>query len=61
MDRNNRLVYTVNEVAEMLGLSESYAYKLAKARKFPVLQLGRRIVVPKEKFEIWLNESPEIE
>lgn len=61
MDGNNRLVYTVNEVAEMLGLSESYAYKLAKARKFPVLQLGRRIVVPKEKFEIWLNESPEIE
>ncbi len=61
MDGNNRLVYTVNEVAEMLGLSESYAYKLAKARKFPVLQLGRRIVVPKEKFEIWLNESQEIE
>ena len=61
MDRNNRLVYTVNEVAEMLGLSESYAYKLAKARRFPVLQLGRRIVIPKEKFELWLKESPEIE
>lgn len=58
MERNNRLVYTVEEVAEMLGLSESYTYKLAKARKFPVLQLGRRIVIPKEKFEIWLNESP---
>lgn len=57
MDRENRLVYTVDEVAVMLGISESYAYKLAKARTFPVLQLGRRMVVPKEKFEIWLNES----
>lgn len=61
MERVNRLVYTVEEVASMLGLSESYAYKLAKARKFPVLQLGRRIVIPKEKFELWLNESPESE
>jgi len=61
MDRDNKLVYTVDEVAAMLGLSESYAYKLAKARKFPVLQLGRRIVIPKEKFNLWLNESPEIE
>lgn len=61
MERVNRLVYTVEEVATMLGLSESYAYKLAKSRKFPVLQLGRRIVVPKEKFELWLNESHEYE
>jgi len=61
MDRTNRLVYTVGEVANMLGLSESYTYRLAKARKIPVLQLGRRMVIPKEKFEIWLNESPEIE
>lgn len=61
MDRDNRMVYTIDEVAAMLGLSESYAYKLARARKFPVLQLGRRMVVPKEKFQIWLNESPEIE
>ena len=61
MDRDNRLVYTVDEVATMLGLSESYAYKLARARKFPVLQLGRRMVVPKEKFQIWLNSSHESE
>lgn len=56
-----RLVYTVEEVAGMLGLSVSYAYKLAKARRFPVLQLGNRIVVPKGRFELWLNESPESE
>lgn len=61
MDRNNRLVYTVEEVAELLGLSVSHAYKLAKARRFPVLQLGNRIVVPKGRFELWLNESPESE
>lgn len=59
MDRDNRLVYTVNEVAELLGVSESHAYKLAKAHTFPVLQLGKRMVVPKEKFQIWLNGSPE--
>ncbi len=57
MGEVKRKVYTVEEVATMLGLSESYAYKLARSRKFPVLQLGRRIVVPKEKFELWLNES----
>lgn len=61
MDRDNRMIYTIDEVATMLGLSESYAYKLARERKFPVLQLGRRMVVPKEKFKIWLNSSYESE
>lgn len=59
MNDLNRKVYTVVEVAEMLGISRSYAYELIRQGIIPSLQLGRRWVVPKQKFDIWLERSTE--
>lgn len=50
-----RLVYSVSEVAELLGISKSYAYQLVKEKKIPVLDLGRRKVIPKVSLEEWLK------
>lgn len=38
---------TVEEAAELLGLSRNSAYSLAKTGKLPTIRLGRRIIVPK--------------
>jgi len=55
-----KLVYSVQEVAGLLGISKSYAYELVRNGTIPVLQLGRKRVVPKEKFYRWINEEKEL-
>ncbi|HTT88937.1 MAG TPA: helix-turn-helix domain-containing protein [Acidimicrobiales bacterium] len=44
---NTVLVVTVTEAAEMLGISRSLAYELARTGQLPSLRLGRRLVVPR--------------
>ena len=48
------LVYTVSEAAELLGISKSYAYDLVKQKKLPVLEIGKRRVIPKRMLEEWI-------
>lgn len=43
-------------VAKVLGVSPSSGYELMHEPGFPVLKIGRRIVVPKEKFIQWVEE-----
>lgn len=52
-----RLVYTVPEAAELLGISKSYAYELVKEKKIPVLDLGKRKVIPKNSLEEWIQQN----
>ena len=56
-----KMVYTIQEVAEMLGISRSYAYELVRNGTIPVLELGKKRVIPKEKFNKWLNGERELE
>jgi len=42
-----RLVYTVAEAGEMLGISRAFAYELVARGELPVIRLGRRLLVPK--------------
>ena len=44
-------------VAKLLGISPSGAYELMHEKGFPVLKIGNRMVVPKEKFCAWVEES----
>ena len=43
-------------VAKVLGVSPSSAYELMHEPDFPVLRVGNRMVVPKEKFMQWVEE-----
>ena len=43
-------------VAKVLGVSPSSAYELMHEQDFPVLRVGSRMVVPKEKFIQWVEE-----
>ncbi len=42
-------------VAKVLGVSPSSGYELMHEAGFPVLKIGNRIVVPKEKFVQWVE------
>ena len=41
-------------VATVLGVSISSAYELLHEPGFPVVKVGSRMVVPKEKFMAWV-------
>ena len=42
-------------VAKVLGIAPSSAYELMHEADFPVLKVGSRMVVPKEKFREWVE------
>ncbi|MCL1882848.1 MAG: helix-turn-helix domain-containing protein [Defluviitaleaceae bacterium] len=50
-----KVTMTVGELALALGVSRPHAYKLIREPSFPVLELGRRKVIPKEAFYEWLK------
>ena len=43
-------------VAKVLGVSPSSSYELMHEPDFPVLKVGSRLVVPKEKFVEWVSQ-----
>ena len=44
-------------VAKLLGISPSSCYELMHENGFPVLKIGSRMVVPKEKFRAWVEQN----
>ncbi|MCI9397864.1 MAG: helix-turn-helix domain-containing protein [Lachnospiraceae bacterium] len=50
-----KLVYSIQEVADLLGISRSYAYELVRRGTIPSLELGKKRVIPKGKFNQWVN------
>ena len=44
-------------VAQVLGISQAGAYDLLHSESFPVLKIGTRMVVPKEKFRQWVEKQ----
>ena len=43
-------------VAKVLSVSPSSGYELMHEPDFPVLKVGSRMVVPKEKFVEWVSQ-----
>ena len=44
-------------VAQVLGIAPSSAYELMHESNFPVLKIGSRMIVPKEKFIQWVEQN----
>jgi excisionase family DNA binding protein len=61
--RDKRLVYTVPEAGQLLGLSRNAAYEAAKRGDIPTLRMGRLLRVPKGPFHRLVGlevESPPV-
>lgn len=46
-----RLVWTVEEAARLLGISRAHGYELVARDELPHVRLGRRVVVPKHALD----------
>jgi len=44
-------------IARVLGISPSSGYELMHEADFPVLKVGNRMLVPKEKFIQWVESN----
>ena len=55
--QRERLTLTVDEAADVLGVSRSLAYELVRRGEIPSLRLGRRIVVPIHGLETLVEEA----
>lgn len=56
-----RLVFTVEEAAQLLGISRSFAYEAVQRGDIPSMRIGRRILVPKAALQRLLSEAPDAE
>jgi len=54
--RQDRLTYTVEEVAKELGIGRALAYEQVREGTIPSIRMGRRIVIPAAAFERRLSE-----
>ena len=45
------------DVAEVLGISRAAAYELVRSRGFPHMNVGKRILIPKDAFLEWIREQ----
>ena len=52
-----RLVLTVREAAEALGVSNDLVYELTARGDIPSLRLGRRRVIPRRAIEMMVEET----
>ena len=48
---DNHTTFTIDEAAEILGVSRGTAYAAAAAGTLPIIRFGRRQVVPRAPFE----------
>lgn len=46
---------TVEEAAGVLGISRTGAYELAHSADFPHMCVGKRILIPRDKFLEWIE------
>ena len=48
---------TISQVALALNISRTSAYELAHCKNFPAMLIGSRIIVPKERLMVWIDNK----
>jgi excisionase family DNA binding protein len=48
---------TVEEAAAAIGISRASTYNGIKRGEIPSLRIGRRVVIPRARFNAWLAEA----
>ena len=52
------LTFPVSTLAEILGINLTRAYELARSKNFS-LKIGKRFVIIRDRFFLWLDEQAE--
>ena len=53
------IVLNADQLAQALGISRANAYQLMHSKGFPTIRIGKRMLVPKDKFLEWLDSKAE--
>lgn len=53
------LTLSADDIAAVLGISRTNAYALLHREDFPTLKIGKRLLVPRDRFIRWIDESIE--
>ncbi len=51
------LMLSVADAASVLGISRAGAYELAHSEGFPAVRIGNRIVIPRDRFLLWIERQ----
>lgn len=51
------ITLSANQLAQVLGISRANAYTLMHSKGFPTIQIGKRMVVPKNKLIEWMERQ----
>jgi excisionase family DNA binding protein len=60
-NNNERLVYTVAEARQTLGISRGLMYEAIRKGTIPSVRIGRRILIPKTALERVLDKKVQLE
>jgi len=55
-ENKERLVYSVYDLVDLLGLSISSVYKGINDNEIPYVRVGGRILIPKKMLDEWLSK-----
>ncbi len=50
-------ILNAEQLAATLGISRAGAYQLLRQRDFPTLRIGKRLLVPKDKLSLWIDQQ----
>lgn len=53
----NKIVVSVKETAQILGVSVPIAYELVHRADFPSVRIGKRILVSVDGLKDWINRN----
>ena len=51
------LTLKADQIAAVLGISRANAYTLLRREDFPTLRIGKRMLVPRDRFIRWIEEN----
>lgn len=51
------LMFSVQQLADVLSVSKSTAYELTKEKDFPCIKIKGRVLVSREDFKIWFQKK----
>ena len=50
-------VLNANQLATALGISRAGAYQLLNTESFPILRIGKRLLVPRDRLVEWIEQN----
>ena len=51
----DKVTMSVQEMAMQMGISLSKAYALTREDGFPIVRVGKRVLIPVSEFKVWLS------